>query len=469
MRVAVIGAGPAGITAAFELARHGVEVVVYEAADHVGGMARSFDLWGQRVDVGPHRFFTRDQRVMRMWLDSLGEDHCFLRRQTRILFEGTLIDYPLRPLATLAALGPLEAARCVTSYAYAALGRRGVTAHSGSDESFRDVMERRFGSRLFERFFRSYTEKVWGVPCDRLASDFALQRIRDFSLGAALRGAFSAKARHAHRTMTEGFRYPRNGAGEVFLRLAARIRDLRGQVRLNVRVAGPVAVGDRIIGVRLADGSVETHDHVISTMPLPLLIRGLPGASPTLLEAASKLRFRHTAIVYLRVASTTLFTDQWLYVHTPHVGVGRVTNFRNWSPDMHRGLPYSIIAAEYWHDDHEPLAFACDADMILRAQRELRAVGILGNERVEDGMLLRVPRCYPVYERGYRRTLDELACHLARYEGLTVIGRAGAFRYNNQDHSMLMGLKAADNLVGPSRQDVWGVNSDTTLTHEPDA
>lgn len=469
MRVAVIGAGPAGITAAFELARHGVEVVVYEATDHVGGMARSFDLWGQRVDVGPHRFFTRDERVLRLWLAAIGDDHCFLRRRTRILFRGRLIDYPLRPLGALAALGPLEAARCVASYACTAASRRGAGGAAAGDESFRSLMERRFGTRLFELFFRSYTEKVWGLPCDRLSSDFAAQRIRDFSLGAALRGAFLPRARRAHPTMAEGFLYPRNGAGEVFVRLARGVVDHGGDLRLRAPIAGLALSGRRVVGVRLQDGAVDACDHVISTMPLPALVRRLPGAPPALLAAAGRLRYRHTAIVYLRVASAALFEDQWLYVHTPDVGVGRVTNFRNWSPDMHRGLPSSIVAAEYWHDDSGPLAGADAPRMVELAERELRALGILGDAPVVDGMLLRVPRCYPVYELGYRRTIEGISRHLAAHDGLTVIGRAGAFKYNNQDHSMLMGLQAADNLIGAARHDVWRVNADASVAHEPDA
>lgn len=468
MRVAVIGAGPAGITAAFELARRGVQVVVYESGDQVGGMARSFDLWGQRVDVGPHRFFTRDERVRRLWLGAVGADHCFIRRRTRILFADGMVDYPLRPIDALTAVGPLEASRCVASYALTmARGQRGALRPDG-EESFQSLMERRFGKRLFELFFRSYTEKVWGLPCDRLSADFAVQRIRDFSLGAAIRGAVSARARRHHATTIDGFLYPRNGAGEVFARLARGVVAHGGAVRLRARVAGLAVAGRRIVGVRLEDGSIEDCDHVISTMPLPTLVRSLPSASADLVAAAGRLRFRHTAIVYLQVASTALFDDQWLYVHSPEVGVGRVTNFRNWAPEMHRGLPFSILAAEYWHDDGDSLASIAAAPLIDRAQRELRAVGILGAEPVLGGTLLRVPRCYPVYELGYRHVVDSISRELAEVEGLTVIGRAGAFNYGNQDHSMLMGLQAADNVFGHSRHDVWQINADPSAAHEPD-
>ena len=456
MRVGVIGAGPAGLTAALELVRRGAEVVVYEAGDAVGGMARSFDLWGQRVDLGPHRFFSHDERVNALWLDLVGDDHRRVRRKTRILFRGRFVDYPLRPLDALAGMGLVDGARCLLSYAASAR----ASTPPGPEESFESLMVRRFGRRLFEIFFRSYSEKVWGVPCSQLSADFAIQRIRDFSLGEAIRGLWSGIARGRHATAIDAFLYPLGGAGEVYQRMARRIAEAGGEVRCRSPVAALLTAGTEVLGVRLADGSVERHDHVVSTMPLPVLVRGLPAAPDAVLACARRLRFRHAALVYLHVDSPRLFPDQWVYVHSPDVRMGRVTNFRNWIPELTRGRSTTILAVEYWHDDGDPMATADRESMVARAEGELRSTGLLTREKVLDGCLMHVPRCYPVYALGYRESIGRIESFIDGYRGLSVIGRAGAFKYNNQDHSMLMGIQAAENILARDGHDLWAVNTD---------
>ena len=471
-RVAVIGAGPAGLAAADALASAGVTVDVLEAADHVGGLARSLSLWGHTVDLGPHRFFTRDPRVDRLWRDVVGDEHRVIERRTRIYSRGRLFAYPLRPADALWKLGPIEATRSVASWTAA---RRDRTS-GGEPVTFEDWMVRRFGRRLYDRFFASYSRKLWGIPGDRLDPEFAAQRIQDFSLGAALRGAFGGAAGR-HRTTLDRFAYPIGGTGRVYERLARRIKRAGGRVHLGARVERVRHDGRRVTGVAVAGGAWVACDHVISTMPLTLLVRALGEAPPSVVDATASLRFRNTVIVYLHVAGTDLFPDQWLYVHEPRLRVGRITNFRNWVPELCGPSPTSVLALEYWCDSEDDEWTEPLATTTRRAVDELRASGLIGNAAVLDAHVVRIPRCYPVYALGYKRHVATIADHLATFTGLAAIGRYGAFKYNNQDHSLLMGLLAADNVLRDAGHTLWDINAgdsphehDTIgLEHEVDA
>ncbi len=454
MKVGIIGAGPAGLTAAYELARRGHQVEVFEAGPRVGGMAASFTLWGQQVDFGPHRFFSRDARVNRFWLEMTGGRHHRVRRLTRICFDGKLLRYPLEPVDAMRHLGPVRALRCGLSYVRQRLANM---RHSPEPQTFEDWVVARFGRELFEIFFRPYSEKLWGIRCDELDADFAAQRIKKLSLGQALAGAVSARRRRRHATLLDDFLYPEGGAGMVYERLASRVRELGGTIHLGVPVAG--AARDQP-ALRFPDGSEAAFDHIISTMPLTHLARALGGLPEEVERGVAQLRFRNTLLVYLRLPVADLFPDQWIYVQTPALRLGRVTNFRNWSPDAAAGPPDSILALEYWCQPEDDLWQGSDADNIALARSELRRSGLDGGVDATDGHVVRLPRCYPVYRRGYKEHLAPLIRHLRALPHLTVIGRYGAFKYNNQDHSILMGLLAAENIAEGAAHDLWSVNTD---------
>lgn len=456
MRVAVIGAGPAGMTAALQLARGGAEVVVYEASAGVGGLARSIELWGQRVDLGPHRFFSTDARVNRLWLDVVGDNYAMVERRTRIYYDDRFFDYPLRPLSAARTMRPLNALRCIASYARQRLRNNA----SGDDDSFESWVVRRFGRRLYEMFFKSYSEKLWGLPCDELSADFAAQRIKKFSLGMALAGALSKRHANTHRTLVDRFAYPLRGTGAVYEAMAERVCGAGGEIRLSTPVQRVVVRDGLARGVELRDGRVEEVDQVISTMPLTLLVRGLSSVPAEVRSAADALQFRNTVLVYLHVGSDRLFDDQWIYVHAPELSMGRVTNFRNWVPGLHGGQPTTVLAAEFWCNDGDATWVESDERLIERATRELRSTGLLGQAMILAGHVERIARCYPVYRRGYRQHVDRLAAYLRTISNLTVIGRYGAFKYNNQDHSILMGILAAENLLEQRGHDLWSVNTD---------
>jgi protoporphyrinogen oxidase len=463
MQVAVIGAGPAGLTAALALSRGGANATVYEAGKQVGGLARSIDLWGQRVDLGPHRFFSTDSRVNRFWLEVAGRDYRMVERQTRIYYDGEFYRYPLQPLDALGKMGLGRASACLASYGRERLRLRGVPDDAPSFESW---IVGRFGRRLFEMFFKSYSEKLWGIHCEQLSADFAAQRIKNFSLGEAVREVLSASKRSRHRTLVDRFAYPLGGTGSIYEQMAGQVKALGNQVKLNAPVRRVVFDGQRVSGIELSDNSIEPCDHAISTMPLPQLVQGLTSVPPAVLAASDRLRFRNTILVYLHVDGDQLFDDQWVYVHAPELRMGRVTNFRNWVPELYGSAKTTILAAEFWCDSSDAAWSESDVLLIERATNELATTSLLGGAKVLSGHVVRIPRCYPVYEIDYRDHLQKVVEHLRSYQGLTVIGRYGAFKYNNQDHSILMGILAAENLLADQQHDLWSVNTDYDAYHE---
>lgn len=455
MSIAIIGSGPAGLTAAYELSKAGRRVTLYEADAAVGGLARSVELWGQTVDVGPHRFFSNDARVNKLWLEVAGRDYRMVNRLTRIFYGGKFYHYPLSAMNALRNMGMGNAVACLLSYLREKARARGESCLG----SFEDWVVSRFGRRLFEMFFKSYSEKLWGITCAELDADFAAQRIKKFSLGQAVMSVLGA-GKSRHKTLVDQFAYPIEGTGMVYDRMAASVRGMGGEVLLSTPLQGVVCEGGRVTGVRFPDGSTRAHEHVISTMPLTHMVRSL-GNLPASVEAAvNSLTFRNTIIVFLNVDGIDLFPDQWLYIHSPDLLCGRLTNFRNWVPQLHGDQQTTVLALEYWCYSKDEIWTRPDEELIRLASDEVRTTGLLGSAPVLSGHVLRIPRCYPVYSRGYKERLAPVVEHLRGIQGLTAIGRYGAFKYNNQDHSILMGILAAQNLTQDAGHDLWAVNTD---------
>ena len=453
MRVGIIGAGPAGITAAYRLAKSGVDVEVFEAAPQVGGLARSINLWNQTVDIGPHRFFSRDRRVNELWLEVVGTNYRMVDRLTRIYYKDRFYDYPLRPLNVFQNLGPVEVARCIFSY----LGER-MNPSAGDCDSFEDWVVSRFGRRLFEIFFKTYSEKLWGISCQDLDAAFAAQRINKFSLVEAIKSALRV-GRAQHKTLVESFAYPLGGTGSVYQSMAQSVTASGGVMHLASPIVGIVREGNRVVALKTRE---QTHffDQTVSTMPLTLLVKGLDPPEPVK-EAASKLTFRNTIIVFLNVEGTSLFPDQWLYVHSSDLRLGRLTNFRNWVPELFGDEKTTILAAEFWCYPEDDIWTFPDDQLIALAKRELASTGLVPHRSALNGHVERLPRCYPVYARGYRNHVRVLSDFVDSFENLLAIGRYGAFKYNNQDHSILMGILAAQNVAEGTCHNLWEVNADS--------
>jgi len=453
-KVAVIGAGPAGITAAYELTKLGHEVHVFEAGESVGGLARSFDLWGQHVDIGPHRFFSNDPRINELWLEVVGQDYEMVNRLTRIYYNKKFYYYPLRAFNALGNLGIWQATLCVFSYAIEKINPTPV------DDSFESWVSSRFGKRLFQIFFKTYTEKLWGIPCSELDAEFAAQRIKKLSLWEAIKNAITSGKGNKHKTLVDQFAYPTGGTGMVYERMANYVATKGGKIHLNSPVSKVVQTGEIVTGISLSDGIDLAYDHVISTMPISTMVKNLSSAPAEVKEAAGKLSFRNTILVYLEIDGQDLFPDNWLYVHASELKTGRITNFRNWVPEILNGKETTILVLEYWCYDSDPEWKEDDQKLIDLAKSEIRQTGLIGKHTILNGKVIRIPKCYPVYFSGYKKIMDPIIAYLRTVEGLSVIGRYGSFKYNNQDHSILMGMLAARNIALGENNDLWQINTD---------
>jgi protoporphyrinogen oxidase len=434
-------------------------VTVLEATDMVGGIARTEVRDGYRFDLGGHRFYTKSPEVEALWEELLGPELLLRRRLSRIYWNRRLIDYPLRAGDVMAKVGPAEVVRSGASYAAARLRPRREA------ETFEDWVTQRFGRRLFELFFRSYTEKVWGVPTTEIRAEWAAQRIRGLSLWRAARGALGFGGGEV-RSLIEEFRYPRLGPGQMWERMAAEIVAAGGEVAMESPVtAVRFAPGG---GVEVeAGGSVRSADAVISSLPLRTMA-GLvePGPPAAVLEAAAGLRYRDFLCVALILDGDDPFPDNWIYIHDPDVRVGRIQNFRAWSPDLVPDADRTCVGLEYFCFEGDDIWSASDDELIAAAAGELDSLGLAGRDAVVGGHVVRVPKAYPIYDSRYERRLAALREWLAGIDGLIQVGRNGLHRYNNSDHSMLTAIRAVENLCDGAGHDIWSVNADSAYLEE---
>jgi protoporphyrinogen oxidase len=460
----VLGAGIAGITAADALSAAGIPSLILEATQQVGGLCRTERSHGFLCDIGGHRFFTKASRVRELWLELMGADMLERDRLSRIYYQGRFFDYPLRPGDALRKLGLRESARCVTSYGRARLRPR------GDEGSFEAWVSNRFGDRLFDIFFRTYTEKVWGIPTSAISADWAAQRIRDMELSTVLRRALLGlvgRGRQlgddAARSLVERFHYPTHGPGMLCDRQLERAVQGGATLRLGHRVVRLEHDGHRVQRVVAATEDGERGfevSSVLSSIPFQQLALCMdPPPPPEVLEAARSLSYRSMLVVFLALDRGDLFPDQWVYVHEPSVRLGRIQNFGNWSPHMVPDPGQSGLGLEYFCTEGDALWSMDDDALIGLATRELRATGLDQGARVLHGAVFRAPGAYPLYVTGYERHVATLRAWLGRLEGLQPIGRYGMFKYNNADHSVLTALLAVENLQG-ARHDVWAVNTE---------
>jgi protoporphyrinogen oxidase len=457
--VVVIGAGPAGLTAAYELLKRGGSVVVYEADDVVGGISRTVEREGWRFDIGGHRFFTKVPEVEALWHEILPAEDFLLRpRMSRIYDEGKYIDYPLRALNALKNVGPVEAVRCVASYAWARV------RPPKDQTNYEGWLVAKFGWRLYRRFFKTYTEKVWGVPVSQMPSDWAAQRVKSLTLGKAVLRAFFP-GRHATdvTSLIEEFQYPKFGPGMMWERCTELVRERGGSVELNHRVVGIDVEGGvaRRVRVRTKDGQelLQSCSAVISTMPIAQLVDTFaPPLPEPVLAAGHDLHYRDFLTVALVVPKECAFPDNWIYIHSAAVKVGRIQNFGSWSPYLVKE-GRTCLGLEYFVFEGDELWTADDADLIAMAKRELTFLKLVSDiNQIESGYVFRMPKAYPYYDVAYREHVKTVAVSLATLApNVHLIGRNGMHKYNNQDHSMFTAMLTVDNLYG-AHHDIWAVN-----------
>lgn len=454
LRVVIIGAGPAGLTAGYQLTQQGEAPLILEKGNKVGGIARTEVYKGFRFDIGGHRFYTKVPEVAAIWEAVLGDDFSLRPRLSRIFYGGQFYQYPLDLLDTLAKLGVWESTLAGLSYL------RWQLWPYRQVETFEQWVTNHFGQRLYETFFKAYTEKVWGVPCSSIQAEWAAQRIRGLSLRSLAKTAVFGNGHGAVTSLIEQFHYPRLGPGMMWEGMQARIEAAGGEVVLGREVVEVAHEAGRITAVLLGNGERVATNHLISSMPISELVGRLrPAPETAVLQAAASLRYRSFLLVGLIVRQADLFPDNWIYIHTPQLRVGRIQNFKNWSPDMVPDSQMTSLGMEYFCDEGDALWQTADGELLALATRELVALGLVTAVDVVDGVVIRQPKAYPVYDETYRRHLDRLRGYLRPFVNLQTVGRNGLHRYNNQDHSMLTGLLAGRNWLGEDH-DVWSVNTE---------
>ena len=561
-KVLIIGAGPAGLSAARVLSENGYSVEIFELDSQVGGMSKSIELFSQIVDIGPHRFFSKDTRLNDFWHSHTNGEYEKVSRLTRIFYNRKFFYYPLRGFDALFKLGFLESALCVLSYIKAK-----ISPFKG--DSFESWVANAFGYRLYSIFFKSYTEKLWGIKCSELDSDFAAQRIKGLNLYEAIKSAFFGGGGKKHKTLVDEFSYPKKGCGVVYENMKQEIIKRGGVVHCGVEVLGITTQGKKAVGISTNKGEFS-GDIVISTAPFRDMVLSLDELDCSVKEMAGRLKFRNTILVYVEVGDlalgrhshdcenlgavitskvtptpkspqneqsptaiprileeekqsgcknadtlesisenstqksqgnvfgnskvslsdfsgfgakgegsylkgndralseqsakstkeTKLFKDNWIYVHSKDTQTGRITNFANWTKDLQCGKDSAILCLEYWANDDEPLWNLDDNALSEIAKRDLLESKLVADSSlIKNTSVLKIHKSYPVYEKGYKDNLHKIYKALDSFKDLYFIGRNGSFKYNNQDHSILMGLMCADKILG-RECDLWHINTD---------
>jgi protoporphyrinogen oxidase len=456
--VVVIGAGPAGLTAAYLLARDGVRVTVLEGDDIVGGISRTAQYHGYRFDIGGHRFFTKIAPVEALWHEILGPEFISVPRLSRIHYGGKYFDYPLKAKNALLGLGLWNTFLCVASYV------RWHFKPYPVEENLEQWVTNRFGKRLFEIFFKTYTEKVWGIPCTEIRAEWAAQRIQGLSLAKAILNAAQLQKRsETIKTLIDRFQYPRLGPGQMWETATERVRELGGEVLMRHEVTSLEHRDGRIVAVRANTPGGPRRiegDHFISTMPLRNLARAFDPAPPTEYRNAGEgLNYRDFLTVALMIDADNVFPDNWIYIHSPGVKVGRIQNFNNWSRAMVPDADTTCLGLEYFCFEGDGLWSSPDADLVALATKELGELGLVDPSKVRDGCVVRMPKAYPVYDSTYAGHLAKLREFIDPVRNLHTVGRNGMHKYNNQDHSMFTAMLAVQNMRGATH-DVWSVNTD---------
>ncbi len=462
--VTVIGGGPAGLTAAYELAKAGIKPIVLEMGSRVGGIARTEVFNGYRMDIGGHRFFTKVPEVEAFWHEVLGDDFLTRPRLSRIYYNRKFILYPLRFGDALSKLGVWQSFLVLLSYF------RSKILPYRTENTFEEWVSNRFGKRLYRIFFKTYTEKVWGIPCDQLSAQWAAQRIQNLSLPRAVLGAiFGARGAKNVKSLIEEFHYPRLGPGMLWERTQRLIEQRGGEVRLNTTVVKVLHRDGKAIGVvARSNGREETieADAIISSMPISELVAKLDPAAPgDVREGAGQLTYRDYFTVGLIVNQANLFPDNWIYIHAPEVKVGRIQNFKNWSPEMVPDPNKTFLGLEYFCNEGDEMWNLSDEALIKLGTRELEAMGLARAADVDGGTVIRQLKTYPVYTGEYKEYLERIRGFLDSIPNLQTVGRTGLHMYNNQDHTMLTAMLAVKNLLG-EHHDVWSVNVERAYHEE---
>ena len=480
--VFVIGAGPAGLTSSYLLTKRGITTTVIEADPvYVGGISRTANYKDYLFDIGGHRFFSKSKEVVDLWKEILPQDFISRPRLSRIYYDGKYYSYPLKAFEALGNLGVVESALCVLSFAYK------QAFPNERPETFHEWVSNQFGERLFSIFFKTYTEKVWGMSCDEISADWAAQRIKGLDLWSAmanaLRNSILPKGKKdgttAHdgdviKTLIESFEYPRKGPGMMWEAAAAKTRAQGGTIHMGTTLTSLTYDAKRkqwTITASTTDGGTQTFtaNHVISSAPITELMASISPV-PETIESAQALRYRDFLTVALIVDKPDLFPDNWIYIHEPSVKVGRIQNFNSWSPEMIPNATTTCLGLEYFCFEGDGLWTSSDKQLIKLAKKELAKIGLCERDDVIDGCVVRQKKAYPVYDEDYKDNVADVRKELSdKFPTLHLVGRNGMHKYNNQDHAMMTAMLTVENIAaGKTVYDIWNVNEDAEY-HEAGA
>ena len=471
-RTVVVGAGPAGLTCAAELIENGVPVLVLDKdAKYVGGIARTVEYNGYRFDIGGHRFFSKSSEITQWWKRRLGDQFISVRRMSRIFYNGVYFDYPLKAANALFGLGVWTSFLCGLSYL------RSRLFPIKPEKSFQDWVSNRFGTKLFNIFFKTYTEKVWGMPCSEISADWAAQRIKGLSLLSAVMNALFPKKPGANgkgeiiKTLIDTFEYPKLGPGMMWEKTRDDIRKLGGEILMSQEVTKINRVGDTVISVTSQDphgGETDwSGENFIISMPLRDCVLAFdPPLSDAAVAAAQRLTYRDFLTVALMLKRTELFPDNWIYVHDPGVKLGRIQNFNNWSMDLVADKSTTCLGLEYFCFEGDDLWNLSEPELIELGKRELVQLGLARADDFLDGCVVRMEKSYPVYGPGYGEDVRIIREALTELKNIQPVGRNGMHKYNNQDHSMMTAILAAKNISSGGHYNIWQVNTDAEYHEE---
>jgi len=458
--ITIIGSGPAGMACAYTLSQAGHKPIIIERNSTPGGLCRTLDFDGYLFDIGGHRFLSKSEEINQLWKSIMGDDMLHVKRLSRIYYKKRYFDYPLSFINTFWNLGPFECFFCVISLLWAKYRK------TADDGTFEGWIINRFGKRLYNIFFKTYTEKVWATACADIHSDWAIQRIRGLSLKRAIRKAILKSKAKTPKTLAEEFLYPRTGPGEFYNRLMQQIKGLGGTFCMGTTVKGIRSENGIIKSIEMQDRRAQlTHDisvdYLFSTMPLPILVRYIqPRAPDDVIDVAKELKFRSFLVVNVILDKKKIFPDQWIYVHEPNVRLGRIQNYKNWSPSMVVDQSKTSLGLEYLCTENDQLWSMNDIDLINYAMKELEQIGISSRKSLINGFVVRLPNVYPIYSLDYQEKIKKVRNYLDEFSNLRTLGREGLFRYDNSDHALLTGIYAASNYLGNSSQDLWSINAD---------
>jgi protoporphyrinogen oxidase len=464
-RIGIIGAGPAGLTAAYLLAKNGHEVLVFEADPRfVGGISRTEKYKGFLFDIGGHRFFSKSPEVNEFWQELLGNDLLLCKRSSSIYYNHQFFNYPLVLSEVIRKLGVFTSLRCFASYIKAKM------FPVKNPVSFEDWVVNNFGRLLFEIFFKSYTEKVWGIPTSKISADWAAQRIKGLSIRTIIRSAIRKDNDKLIKTLIDSFHYPRFGPGMMWEVCAHKAAEMGAQIQMNATVRGLQYHNETTSwSVTFGDNATQAgFDHIISSAPIYDLIPGIsPRVHPKAFEAAKQLHYRDFITVVLILKNAAPFTENWIYIHDPSVKVGRIQNFKSWSKQMVPDETMDCYGLEYFCFEGDGMWNMDNEKLIALATKELLTLGLAKKEEVVDGYVVRQAKAYPVYDHDYKEKINVIREELKNYANLHLVGRNGMHKYNNQDHSIMTSMLVVKNILsGETKYDPWKVNQDAEYIEE---